>query len=259
MKTSQPIQTKPVLSVIVPAHNEVENVGPLIARLEASLAGLSGGFEVVVVDDGSTDGTGSVLADIARAGRIRVVSHPKNFGYGAALRSGFAVAQGHYFSFIDGDGQLDPADLPRLLAAADRRRLALGFRQKRADNIARVLLGTVFSRVFVPATLGVRVKDVDCALKVFPSSLLQSIQLTADGALINAELLAFAASLGYSFTELPVSHAPRTTGEQSGASLRVIYKVFRELLAVRRRVRQAERRSENSELRLLGLQRAPQA
>jgi len=224
------------LSVVLPAHNEEGNIAPLVERLHDILTPELSWLELIVVDDGSSDRTVETLAELEAKGKVRIVHHEKNKGYGATLRSGFAAARGDYIAFIDGDGQLEPLDMLRLLTHAGPRQLALGYRAKRQDPLFRVLLGKLFSGVFVPLTIGVSVKDVDCALKVLPRRLLEEIDLSADGALINAELLAHAKALGYRFHQSPVRHYQRHFGEQSGAKLSVIAKVFSELLAVKRRV-----------------------
>lgn len=229
------------LSLIVPVHNEEENILPLLDEIERCLKSKVSRLQIVVVDDGSSDRSPSKLAQAVTDNRITLVTHAVNRGYGAALRSGFAQATCEYVGFIDGDGQLDPKDLVGLLDAADSSTFSLGYRQKRQDNLARCILGAGFSKIFVPLCIGVRVRDVDCALKVFPRRFLSEVSLTADGALINAEMLAHAASLGYAFRQFPVAHRPRLSGEQSGAKLSVIGKVILELWGVRMRVRASHR------------------
>ncbi len=230
------------LSIVVPAHNEEQNVAGLVEDIRSTCDELfdndDSRYEVIIVDDGSTDDTAKVAQQLASLSCVKVISHPANRGYGAALRSGFAAAGKRYVAFIDGDRQLDPRDLLKLAPHARRTQLAIGYRAKRDDPWHRRLLGKVFSRIFVPLTIGVSVRDVDCALKIIPRELIRSADLSSDGALINSELLAIAVADGYSIHEEAVSHFPRLWGEQSGANFTVIAKVFLELYRVRRRVRQ---------------------
>ena len=230
------------LSIVVPAHNEEQNIDALVAEIRATCLDLFQGnklrYEVIIVDDGSTDGTGAIADSLAVLTEVKVVHHPVNRGYGAALRSGFEAATKRYVAFIDGDRQLDPRDFLRLAPHARRTQLSIGYRKRRDDPWYRRLLGKMFSRVFVPLTIGVRVRDVDCALKIIPGELIRSADLSSDGALINSELLAMAVADGYTIHEEAVGHFPRVWGEQSGANFRVIARVFWELYRVRRRVRQ---------------------
>jgi glycosyltransferase involved in cell wall biosynthesis len=228
------------ITVVVPAHNEAGEIATVVSNIERALRSVVAKLEIIVVDDGSTDETPEILSGLLSEGRIRVVRHQVNRGYGAALRSGFSAASSDFVSFIDGDGQLDPADLRQLLACADRDTFAIGYRKQRNDPAFRVLLGAVFSRLFVPLAIGIRVRDVDCALKVFPAQYFRMVTLRADGALINAELLAHARTLGYRIEQIPVAHYARTHGEQSGAKLSVVLKVLKELWHIRKTTRHAE-------------------
>lgn len=230
------------LSVVVPAHNEEQNLEPLVADINAACSSLFGGdrerWEVIIVDDGSTDATGSVAHELFEAGLAQVLHHPQNRGYGAALRTGFDAARSRYVAFIDGDRQLDPQDFLLLAPFARRSQLAVGYRARRDDPLHRRMLGKLFSRIFVPLVIGVNVRDVDCALKIIPRELLRIAELSSEGALVNSELLAIAVAEGYSIHQEPVRHYPRVWGTQSGGSLAVIGKVFVELYRVRRRVQE---------------------
>lgn len=221
------------LSIILPAYNEEANLGASVRGLLGALdaQGVSG--DIVVVDDGSTDGTSVVLAGI-RDARLRVVRHASNQGYGSALASGFAAAEGDHVFFTDADLQFDPSELARLLALLGTHDMVIGYRAPRRDPLARRVYGRVWT-LLVNRLLDVGVRDVNCAFKIFPASVVRT-PLRSSGAGINGELLARARSMGLRIGEVAVSHRPRQAGQASGARPRVVVRALRELLALRAEV-----------------------
>ena len=171
----------PRLSYFFPAHNEEANLEGLVEEALATLPSLAETFEIIAVDDGSKDGT-PALADALAArhpGVVRVVHHPVNLGYGAALRSGFAAARFELVAFTDGDRQFKVVDIGRLtarLAAPDAPDVVAGFRIKRADPPIRIAYARAYrlaNRVF----FGLRVTDVDCACKLFRRAALEGLRV----------------------------------------------------------------------------------
>ena len=229
------------LSVVLPAHDEVETLAEVVRdalRVGATCAGV---LEVIIVDDGSRDGTADVAHALARAEeRVRVVTHPQNLGYGAALRSGFQHAQHEWIFYTDSDGQFDLAELPRLLALLSRYDVVTGYRAARRDGYIRSAFGATFSAA-VNHLLGVHVRDVICAFKVYPKHLFDGLALQATGALIDAEMLAAARVAGLRVGELAVTHRPRLAGEQSGARVDVIARAILEFGALALRQAAARR------------------
>lgn len=220
----------PALSVVLPACNEAENLPRTLAEVAAAIDRLDAQAEIVVVDDGSRDGTDAVLAGLAgREDRLRVVRHARNRGYGAALRSGIAASRGAWVAVMDADGQFDPQDLVRLWRRRARGRAVLGYRARRADPPARIRNARLWGAA-VRGFLGVRVRDVDCALKLFPGNELRSLPLAARGAGVSPEMLWRWRRAGGTWIEMPVAHRPRAAGGQSGARPAVILRGMAELL-----------------------------
>lgn len=238
---------RPELSVIFPAFNEEPNILTTLSRAVEYLDRLALRHEVLVVDDGSRDGTASLVRELALTHpAVRLLQHPRNLGYGAALRSGFRAAAGDWVFFMDADGQFDIRDLGRLLARRDGYDALLGYRARRRDHRIRLLNAAGWNWL-VRLALGVAVRDVDCAFKLFRGDMLRSLALGADGASINAEILAKAFERGCRVAEFPVRHYPRTAGRATGANPRVIVRALKELAGLWLNVERGRWRS-----RLLG-------
>ena len=225
------------LSYFFPAHNEEANLEGLVDEALATLPLLAETFEVIAVDDGSRDATPSIADDLAarHPGVVRVVHHPTNLGYGAALRSGFAAARYELVAFTDGDRQFHVADIGRLaarLSADDAPDVVVGFRIKRADPVIRTAYARAYrlaNRIF----FGLKVTDVDCACKLFRREALEGIHVESDGAFFSAELLIKLGAAGRSIAEVGVPHYPRTAGSATGAKPSVIGKAVRDFWRLR--------------------------
>jgi len=225
------------ISVFFPCYNEQENVGRTVEKALEVLERLNADFEVIIVDDGSSDGTGQIADEIAgRDGRVKVVHHEGNLGYGAALQSGFKAATKEFVFYTDGDGQFDINEMPSLLALMERYDIVSCYRLNRQDSLIRKINGWCWTRL-VCLTFGLKIRDIDCAFKLYKREIFDKIELLSTGALINAEILARAARKGYRITQKGVHHYPRTTGKQTGANLRVILRAFKELFKLQRRIR----------------------
>jgi glycosyltransferase involved in cell wall biosynthesis len=219
----------PSLSVVLPAYNEADNIDEAIEGAVNALRPLVRDWEVVVVDDGSADDTaGRVAAWSVREPGVRLVKHPRNRGYGAALRSGFRAARMDHVFFTDSDLQFDLAELALLLPHTRRYDIVAGFRHDRQDPWNRRLNAWAWGRL-VDAVFDVGVRDVNCAFKVFRREVLDRVVIRSDGAFVNTEILAKARARGYRVRQVPVTHYPRTLGEQTGARPRVVARAFLEL------------------------------
>lgn len=228
------------LSYFFPAHNEEANLAGLVEEALATLPALAETFEIIAVDDGSRDATASIAADLSERhpGVVRLVRHPVNLGYGAALRSGFGAAQYELIAFTDGDRQFKVADLGRLterLQAPDPPDVVVGFRIKRADPLVRTLYARAYrlaNRIF----FGLRVTDVDCACKLFRRDALDGLRVESGGAFFSAELLIKLRAAGRTVAEVGVPHYPRTAGSATGAKPQVVFRAMRDFWLLRLRL-----------------------
>jgi cellulose synthase/poly-beta-1,6-N-acetylglucosamine synthase-like glycosyltransferase len=217
------------ISVILPAHNEEAIIADTVRSVADVLSAWQMDVEIVVVDDGSTDGTRAIVDSLAkRDERIRLISHSVNRGYGAALATGFEAAAKSRVFFMDSDGQFDIRDLRRLLPLVDRYDAVLGYRVARQDTWMRKLNAFGWKQL-VWLALGIRVRDIDCAFKLLPRAFFRAHRLQSSGAMINAELLYKLRRDGYSMTEVGVRHFERQGGRATGAKLSVIVRALREL------------------------------
>jgi len=225
--------TKPIsLSVFFPVYNEEEN---LSATVEQTLHVLEESpyvdeFEIILVDDGSTDGSAALAEKIAKgAHAVRVIHHPQNMGYGQALKTGIAAARMDYVFFTDADLQFDIVELNALLAHVDQYPVVIGYRSPRRDPFMRLMNAwgwNLLNRLL----FGLHVRDIDCAFKVFRRPLVQELALESEGAMISAEILIRLTRSGIPVKEIPVSHLPRLYGSPTGAKLSVIARAFKEML-----------------------------
>jgi glycosyltransferase involved in cell wall biosynthesis len=233
----------PALSYFFPAHNEEANLRGLVAEALATLPALAATFEVVIVDDGSRDATPAIADELAASDpRVRAVHHPRNLGYGAALRSGFAASRHELIAFTDGDRQFRVADLGRLIArhSAGGADVVVGYRIKRADPFARSLYAKAYrlaNRIF----FGLRTTDVDCACKLFERDALRDIRVESGGAFFSAELLIKLRATGRIVVEVGVPHYPRTAGSPTGAKPQVVLRAMRDFWLLRLRLWAAPR------------------
>jgi glycosyltransferase involved in cell wall biosynthesis len=229
------------VSAVMPAFNEQANLEQSVGRTADALAAHARTFEIIVVDDGSRDASPAVLERLkATHPNLRVVRHPVNRGYGAAVRSGFDAARLPWVFLMDADNQFDPEEVALLLAHAADADIVAGYRRHRRDPLPRRLNAWAFFTL-VRLLFGRLVRDVNCAFKLIRRDLLAQMDLQAEGALINTELLVLARQLHARVVEVPVHHYPRRSGKQTGANLRVVLRAFAELFAFRAQMRKVEK------------------
>jgi glycosyltransferase involved in cell wall biosynthesis len=225
---------RPRLTFFFPAYNEEENVDETVRRALDEIGPLvNGSIEVLVVDDGSTDRTPE-LADALAAADARVrVHHQANRGYGGALRAGFANASGELICFSDGDLQFDLREMSRLLSRLEEPGgkpvdVAIGFRIKRRDPPHRIFIAKTYNAI-VSVLFGLRVRDIDCAMKLFRREVFDGLRLETDSPFLSAELLIKLRARGERIAQVGVNHYPRAAGTNTGASFRKILRTFRDI------------------------------
>lgn len=210
------------LSVFFPCFNEAANVPLFVAEALEVLPGIAQKFEIIIVDDGSSDGTSQVAKLVAKTDkRIRVIRHRHNQGYGMALRSGFKAAQYDWVFFTDGDLQFRLKELKRFVPETEKAAVIIGYRQHRADGGLRVFNARLF-KTYIDILFRLHVRDVDCAFKLLRTKTIQKLQLESTGAFISAEFLYKLKKQGETFQQLPVKHLPRRHGQPTGNRPKVV-------------------------------------
>lgn len=227
------------LTVFFPCYNEQDNVDRVTRQALDVLNGLGCDYEVIIVNDGSSDATAEAADKLAdNFEHVRVIHHSVNKGYGAALQSGFRAATKDLVFYTDGDGQFDLKEMPALLPVINEYDIVSCYRLDRKDNIIRKTNALCWTTL-VNLTFRMRIKDIDCAFKLFKRKIFDDIEMTSTGALIDTEILARAIKKGYTVTQRGVHHYPRTAGTQTGADIKVILRAFGELFKLYSKIRKS--------------------
>ncbi|HVL80487.1 MAG TPA: glycosyltransferase family 2 protein [Actinomycetota bacterium] len=228
------------LSCFFPVFNEEENIGPLLEEALATLPAFAERFEIIVVDDGSTDATPSVVERyVARHPEVRCERHPANLGYGHALQTGLRASRMDAVFFTDGDRQFRIGDLDRLVPRfGPEVPIVVGYRIKRNDPWHRLVVARVYHLV-LRAVFDLRLHDVDCAFKLIGRPVLDRFldDLRSRSAFISPELMIRSREAGYGIVEVGVPHHPRPAGRPKGATPKVIWRTIREIVRMRRELR----------------------
>ena len=229
------------LSLFFPCFNEKEAIGPLTEKCLAVTRQICDDFEVILIDDGSTDGTSELADQLAdKYPAVRVIHHRQNRGYGAALQSGFRAATKEYVFYTDGDEQFDVNELPLLLPLIGQCDIVSPYRLNRQDSFLRKLNAFCWSTL-VNFLFKLNLKDIDCAFKLYKRKIFDNIEMISTGALIDTEILARAKRKGYTITQIGVHHYPRIAGKATGANIKVILRAFRELFKLRNNILEKDR------------------
>jgi glycosyltransferase involved in cell wall biosynthesis len=226
----------PRISIVVPVHNEQDDVAELAKRLEQTLGG---SYEIIFIDDGSTDDTWRRLVELHEPGRIRLVRFRRNFGKTAALRAGFSLTRGEIVFTMDGDLQDDPREIPRFLEQLEQGYdLVTGWKKKRHDPAHKVAASRLFNQV-VRLTTGLSLHDINCGFKAFRGGLARSLEIYGEQ---HRFLPVLAAARGYRVGEIEVEHHARVHGRSKYGFSR-LFKGFFDLVTVLLITRFAERPS----------------
>ncbi|MBI9082501.1 MAG: glycosyltransferase family 2 protein [Desulfobacterales bacterium] len=226
------------MDVILPAYNEAEGLETVIHDLRSVKDKIGCDLSLIIVDDGSTDGTGEIGRRLSENhGAIRYVRHERNRGYGSAVISGIEAAVGRHAAIFDADGQFRAEDLSRLYRERNGFDVVVGYRQKRADPWQRRLLGNLWTLVG-NLFFGLTLRDLNCGLKIFRSDTLKRLDLKCTGAGITLDIMEQIASMDIPIRQLPCSHYPRIHGRQTGADPQVIQRALSELAFLYQRRRQ---------------------
>ena len=224
------------VSIVLPAYNEAANIERAVGEATAAAERLLDDHEILVVDDGSTDGTGEIAQSIAESdSRVRVIRHPTNRRYGEAVRTGLMSSRMEHVFFTDADLQFDMNELERLLPFADTVDVVAGYRINRQDPPGRRLMAWGWN-LLVRVLFYVPVRDIDCAFKLMKREVLGEIHIEAVGAMVNTELMVKLGRRGASVVEVGVHHRKRQAGHARGANPRVIARAFVELVRMHRRL-----------------------
>jgi glycosyltransferase involved in cell wall biosynthesis len=230
-KITDQIDSNPAsISVFFPFYNEQDNICRVYESATMVLKNMGSDYQIILVDDGSTDQTPQIADAIAKADpKVTVIHHSTNLGFGAALQSGFRAANKLLIFYSDGDGQFDLNELPPLVPLMNRCDIVSCYRLNRQDPFWRKFNAWCWT-TFMCALFGLKLKDINCAFKLYKREIFGRIKMQSTGALIHAEIFARATRQGFAITQTGVHHFPRIAGRQTGAKPKVIFRAFWELL-----------------------------
>lgn len=218
------------ISVVLPAYNEEKNIKNAVENAISVLEKISKDYEIIIVDDGSKDKTGEI-ADSLRSEKVKVIHHEKNKGYASALKTGFENSSRELIFFTDADNQFDLNELRKFIPLSKYYDIVIGYRYERNDPLHRLIISRIYN-FLIRILFGIKVRDIDCAFKLFRKEVIKSIDIKHKGWLINTELMAKILKKGYKFKEVPVMHYPRTEGKTT-VNFKSMIETFFELIKLR--------------------------
>ncbi len=220
------------LSLVIPAYNDEQTIGRLLSDASRLLPSICDSFEIVVCNDGSSDGTLQVIKDMAAEdSNIHLINHPTNKGFGATIRELYLAGRNDYIFSLPGDYQYAPKELLTMVKGLVENDFVIGWRVNRNDPPRRKMQSMVYN-FMLRAFYGNRNKDVN-SIKLFRRDILDNIELRSESPFVDAELCIRAAKAGYKVVEIPIEHLPRMTQGASGGKLSVILDTFSDLIKMR--------------------------
>lgn len=224
------------LSLVFPAYHDEGNIGPLVERSLGALSGACAELEIIIVEDGSPDGTGRVADELAaRYGGVAAVHHENNLGHGAALKTGIASSSCPVIAFMDGDGQYEPADLLPMLRLLDGADLVQGRRRLYPNGMKRRLISKLYN-YSARLLFGVPFSDLGCSIKLFRREVAETCMPAPDGIFAQGELVIRAFHSGYRVAEAVVECYPRMHGRSSSMKPANVWSLLRDMALLRRRL-----------------------
>ena len=220
------------LSVFFPAYNDAGTIASLVIRAMKVAGTLTSDFEVIVVNDGSSDETPKILDELARLypDHVRIVHHPQNRGYGGALRTGFATASKEFVFYTDGDYQYDPAEMSLLWAKmSDGVDWVNGWKISRSDPVHRIIIGRLYHHM-VKLLFGLKVRDVDCDFRLMRRRIFDVVRLEKNSGVICLEMMKKFQDAGFRVAEQPVHHYHRSYGKSQFFNFRRIFRTALDVL-----------------------------
>lgn len=211
------------LSVFFPAYNDAATIPSMVIASLLTLPKVTEDYEIIVVNDGSSDHTGEMLQELERVyPRLRVITHGGNKGYGGALRSGFKAARKTWIFYTDGDAQYDPREVTRLVhAVTEDTDVVNGYKIARSDPLHRILIGKLYHHI-VCILFGIKLRDVDCDYRLMRREIFDQVELTSTSGTICLEMVKKLQDRGYRFKEVPVRHFHRAHGKSQFFNVRRI-------------------------------------
>ena len=224
MTTAPEHSRGPGLSVFFPAYNDGGTIASLVIRAVQTAARLTPDFEVIVVNDGSSDDTREIADELARTyPQVRAIHHPRNRGYGGALRTGFAAATKELVAYTDGDAQYDPVELDTLWARLTPEvDVVTGYKISRSDPWHRIVIGRLYHHA-VKLLFSLRVRDVDCDFRLIRRDVFDRVRLERDTGVICLEMMRKFQDAGCRIVEVPVHHYHRTHGQSQFFNFRRVF------------------------------------
>lgn len=236
--SEQPLKAKPGISAFFPAYNDGGTIASMVLSALIVLRELTPDYEVIVVNDGSSDYTREIVDELEeRYEKVRVIHHEKNKGYGGALRTGFASATKDFIFYTDGDAQYDVRDLKSLWdAMGEGIDVVNGYKMSRSDPFYRTIIGRMYHWL-AKLAFGLRLRDVDCDFRLIRSSVFDKVHLEADSGVICVEMMKKIQDAGFKIVEVPVRHYSRAYGVSQFFNFRRIFRALSDLFKLWWRLR----------------------